>query len=125
MDSSAFCWKQFKRNPETNSMRESRLDSPSKAQEESMIELHYHQERATHHRSLDMLMEVQFVLEYAERSLTRMRALGLEPSVNTLEARSEFEQLQRGIHSLPADQALVQAEAIRARAQSLFVVLQA
>jgi hypothetical protein len=125
MDSSVFVWKQFKRNPETNSMRETRLDSPSKAQEESMIELHYHQERATHHRSLDMLMEVQFVLEHAERSLTRLRALGLEPSVNTLEARSEFEQLQRGIRSLPADQALVQAEAIRARAQSLFVVLQA
>jgi hypothetical protein len=125
MDSSDFLWKQFKRNPETNSVRESRLDSPSKAQEESMSELHHHPERATYHRSLDMLMEVQFVLEHAERSLTRMRALGLEPSVNTLEARSEFEQLQRGIRSLPADQALVQAEAIRARAQSLFVVLQA
>jgi hypothetical protein len=125
MDSSVLVWKQFKRNPETNSIWKSRLDSPSKAQEESMIELHYHQERATHHRSLDMLLEVRFVLEHAERSLTRMRALGLEPSVNTLEARSEFEQLQRGIRSLPADQALVQAEAIRARAQSLFVVLQA
>jgi hypothetical protein len=125
MDSSGFSWNQFKRDPEPNSLRESRLDSPSKSQEESMSELHHHPERATHHRSLDMLMEVQFVLEHAERSLTRLRALGHEPSVNTLETRSELEQLQRGIHSLPADQALSQAEAIRARAQSLFVVLQA
>jgi hypothetical protein len=90
-----------------------------------MSELHHHPERATHHRSLDMLMEVQFVLEYAERSLNRLRALGHEPSVNTLETRSELEQLQKGIQNLPADQALARAEAIRARAGSLFVVLQA
>ena len=90
-----------------------------------MSELHHHPERATHHRSLDMLMEVQFVLEHAERSLNRLRALGREPSVNTLETRSELTQLQQGIRSLSADQALARAEAIRARAQSLFVVLQA
>ena len=90
-----------------------------------MSELHHHPERATHHRSLDMLMEVQFVLEHAERSLNRLRALGQEPDVNTLETRSELEQLRQNIRNLPADQALVQAEAIRARAQSLFVVLQA
>jgi hypothetical protein len=90
-----------------------------------MSELHHHPERATHHRSLDMLMEVQFVLEHAERSLIRLRALGHEPSVNTLETRSELAQLRQGIRNLSADQALAQAEAIRARAQSLFVVLQA
>jgi hypothetical protein len=90
-----------------------------------MSELHHHPERATHHRSLDMLMEVQFVLEHAERSLNRLRALGQEPDFNTLEVRSDLEELQRGIHSLPADQVLKQAEAIRARAESLFVVLQA
>jgi hypothetical protein len=90
-----------------------------------MSELHHHPDRATHHRSLDMLMEVQFVLEYAERSVSRLRALGQEPSVNTLETRSELEQLQKGIQNLPADQALAQAEAIRSRAESLFVVLQA
>jgi hypothetical protein len=90
-----------------------------------MSELHHHPERATHHRSLDMLMEVQFVLEHAERSLNRLRASGVEPSVNMLETRSEFEQLQRGIRGLSADQALERAEAIRARAQALFVVLQA
>jgi hypothetical protein len=87
--------------------------------------LHHHPERAIHHRSLDMLMEVQFVLKYAERSVMRLRALGQEPSINTLEADSELQQLQSGIHHLPADQALAQAEAIRARAHSLFVVLQA
>ena len=90
-----------------------------------MSELHHHPERATHHRSLDMLMEVQFVLKYAERSLAHLRALGQEPSINTLEADSELQQLQLGIRSLPADQALARAEAIRARAHSLFVVLQA
>ena len=58
-----------------------------------MSELHHHPERATHHRSLDMLMEVQFVLEHAERSLNRLRALGHEPSVDTLETRSELTQL--------------------------------
>ena len=90
-----------------------------------MSELHHHPGRATHHRSLDMLMEVQFVLEHAERSLSRLRALGQEPDFDTLEVRSELEQLQQGIYRLPADQALARAEAIRARAQSLFVVLQA
>jgi hypothetical protein len=90
-----------------------------------MSELHHHPERATHHRSLDMLMEVHFVLEYAERSLMRLRALGQEPGVNTLETRSELQQLHKGFRSLSADQALIRAEAIRVRAESLFVVLQA
>ena len=90
-----------------------------------MSKLHHHPERATHHRSLDMLMEVHFTLEHTERSIVRLRALGQEPSVDTLEARSELEQLQTGIRSLPAGQALERAEAMRARAQSLFVVLQA
>jgi hypothetical protein len=90
-----------------------------------MSELHHHPERATHHRSLDMLMEVQFVLEHSERSVDRLRALGQEPEFNTLEVRSELEELRQDIRSLPAVQALERAEAIRARAQSLFVVLQA
>jgi hypothetical protein len=90
-----------------------------------MSELHHHPERATHHRSLDMLMEVQFVLEHSERSVDRLRALGQEPEFNTLEVRSELDALRQNIRSLPAVQALERAEAIRARAQSLFVVLQA
>jgi hypothetical protein len=89
------------------------------------MSMDHHPERATHHRSLDMLMEVHFVLEHTERSVRRKRALGQEPNVNTLETRSELQQLQAGIHGLPADQALARAEAIRARAESLFVVLEA
>ena len=90
-----------------------------------MSELHHHPERARHHRSLDMLMEVQFVLEYSERSVGRLRAMGQEPEFNTLEVRSELEELRQNIRGLPAVQALERAEAIRVRAQSLFVVLQA
>ncbi len=90
-----------------------------------MNELHYRPERAAHHRSLDMLMEVQFVLDHSERSVDRLWALGHEPEFNTVEMRFELEELRQNIRNLPADQALAQAEVIRARAQSLFVVLQA
>jgi hypothetical protein len=90
-----------------------------------MNEWHHHPERARLRRSLDMLMEVQFVLEHAERSVGRLRALGREPDFNTLEVRSELEALRQNIRSLPAVHALERAEAIRARAQALFMVLQA
>ena len=90
-----------------------------------MSELHHRPERATHHRSLDMLMEVQFVLEHSERSVGRLRALGQNPEFDTLDVRFEFEELRQSIHNLPVAQALERAEAIRARAQSLYVVLQA
>jgi hypothetical protein len=116
---------EFNRDPANNSKRKRRLDCPSNLTGGSMSELHHHPERATHHRSLDVLMEVQFVLEHTERSVGRLRALGQEPEFNTLELRSDLEQLQRGIRGLSAGQALERAEAIRARAQALFVVLQA
>jgi hypothetical protein len=90
-----------------------------------MSDLHHHPERAAYNRSLDMLMEVQFVLEHAERSLEKLRSLGQQAPMSTFEMRSELEHLQQGIRSLSVDQALARAEAIRARAQSLFVVLQA
>jgi hypothetical protein len=124
MDLSALSWKRFKRNPANNMKLQGQLNCQFDDTEESMS-LDHHPERATHHRSLDMLMEVHFVLEHTERSASRLRALGQEVPVSTLETRSEFEQLQRGIHGLPAVQALAQAEAIRARAAALFVVLQA
>jgi hypothetical protein len=90
-----------------------------------MGELHHHLERATLQRSLDMLLEVQFVLDHFERSVRRLRAFGQKPDFNTLEVQSELELLRQNIHSLSSDQALARAEAIRARAQSLYVVVQA
>ena len=88
-----------------------------------MSELHHRPERATHHRSLDMLMEVQFVLDHVERAIRRRRVLGQEPDVNTQDTKQELEALRQGIGSLPAHQALERAEAIRGRAQQLFVAI--
>ena len=88
-----------------------------------MSELHgHHLERTAHHRTLDMLMEVEFVLERAEWMMTRARASGHEPpGLKLLKTRSELQQLQRDISSLPTGQALQRAETIRAQAQLLLV----
>ena len=84
-----------------------------------MSELHHRPERATHHRSLDMLLEVQHVLDHVERAMRRRRALGQEPLVNAQATKRELEALRHGIASLPAPQALERAEAIRGQAQRL------
>jgi hypothetical protein len=88
-----------------------------------MSELHgHHLERTAHYRTLDMLMEVEFVLERAEWLRTRAQALGHEPpGLNLLETRSELQQLQRAISSLPTGQALQRAETIQAQAHLLLV----